>query len=1192
MKKLLYTFILLFSVIGYSQLSDLHYLPPLKQGQNNAAIQQQAVYLSTPEPTTFTVNVYRGTNATPIATFNISNISPATYNLANGDNNITLVNNANTGVVLSNSGLRFESPSGNRFYVNYRGNSNAQAASLTSKGRGALGTHFKWGGVPNLGAHPSKSNTLGIMATEDNTTVTLSGYDPDCEFRVGNNVAGITANTYTITLNANESFVFENYRGNNPTAANSDGWIGADVISDKDIVISNGSLNFGRQANSGNRDAGIDQPVPENKLGKEYVFVRGNGNTNGWTEFPLLIATSDNTQIFVNGSATPIATLNNGEYFEVPSSNYSSNSVGANMFVQTSKNVYAYQCMAGASQVYTQGLNFVAPVNCLLPDVMDNIPDIRNMAGITVSGGMTIIAATNTPDANISVTDGNGAVTLPPSNPVAGSSDWKTFFIPNLNGNVSVQSTGPMAVGFFGYNGAKGVAGYFSGFDTVPEVTLEIRGGSGCFVGSEIYESSGNFDAYQWFGDGVAIPGANSPNYAPPGAGEYFLRGTKGPCTYDSNTIQALYCDPDVFVNKTVDKSEIMEGETATFTIRVKNLGLGPLTNLQITDNIPAGLTLESNYTITGTWSGNTWNIGTLDGGDTAILELEVRADDIATLPLVSLTNTATNSQDQTDTNITQDNPSARITVHNDFDNDGIRDITDLDDDNDGIYDIEECNNLSYSISSGNPFISDLASVDDYLVLDIFSLDNSFNLQFNGNDVAGEIQFQPGATGNFAQFLDGTRYGQDGNPQIYALTGSDGSPLLRVIIDENGNFELYGSRSSNGPLEPLTLTTAPNTITWNASGINTISVDQDVVGPTNMSGILLTAGCDTDNDGLPDQLDLDSDGDGCSDANEYYKDNNADGNDGGEYGTGTPVVDANDGTVDTASYVRVYAPEIILGNTTENLGGIDINGQDVSLGQTIEYVLRFQNTGDDHVQNYIIRNVLPSNVTVDNIDISNATGTVPNHDLATNIITFNVPDNLVEVGDPEYSIRITVTIAGNCSEFVAACSSQLENRAYSTYTGTLNSSTFSDEPGNGPISVCANAPEVASNSIFNDLANCNQARTVQLCGDDVVLAAGEGFMTYSWYPDNNGNGIVDNGETQLNDGDPDNDPSTLYVTAIGNYIVEKTTDGSCPNMVERINVERFGDTQTNPIVDYFNQVNADINPDNDMQGEIVTCSIY
>ena len=387
-------------------------------------------------------------------------------------------------------------------------------------------------------------------------------------------------------------------------------------------------------------------------------------------------------------------TLNNGEWYQVPSTFYSSTNAGANMLIEASKDVYAYQCLAGGESVVTPGLNFVAPVNCLLPDVMDNIPNITDAAGVSITGGLTIIAAVNTPDANIQVTDGSGAVTLPAANPVAGSTDWKTFYLPNLTGNVSVQSTGPMAIGFFGFNGARGVAGYFSGFDTVPEINLEIVGGSGCFVGSEIYEASANFDAYQWYYEGVAIPGANSPSYAATQAGDYFVQGTKGPCTYDSQPVTALYCDPDIVVEKTVDAQEITEGETATFTIRVTNFGAQPITNLQITDDIPAGVTLSNAFTITGNWSGNTWNIGTLNGGQTAFLELEVTGDEIATIPLVNISNVALNTQDQVDANITEDSPIAHLVIHNDFDEDGVIDSVDLDDDNDGIYDVEECTDL------------------------------------------------------------------------------------------------------------------------------------------------------------------------------------------------------------------------------------------------------------------------------------------------------------------------------------------------------------------------------------------------------------------------------------------------------------------------------------------------------------------
>lgn len=657
--------LLLFAFIhaGYAQLSDLHYLPPLKQGSNNQAIQQQAIYLSTPETTAFTVNVYLGTSTTPLTTFSISKTTPATYNLTDGDNNITLVKNINTGVVLNNAGLRFESPSGKEFYVNYRGISGSQAASLTSKGRAAMGTSFKWGGVPNLGTHASKSNTLGIMATEDNTTIDLTGYDPDCVFRLGGNASGITDNAYQITLDANESFVFEAYLGNTFSIAQSQGWLGASIVSDKDIVISNGSLNYGRQANASNRDAGIDQPVPENKLGKEYVFVRGRGGTNGATEFPIIIGTQNNTEIYVNGSTTAIATINNGDYFEIPSSYYSSNSVGANMYVNTSKDAYAYQCLAGSSSIYTQGLNFVAPVNCLLPDTMDNIPNITNVAGSTLSGGVTIIASTSTPDANIHVTDNTGTVTLPSASSVAGTSLWKTFYIPGLTGNVSVESTGPIAVGFFGYSGARGIAGYFSGFDTVPDVDLQVTGG-GCLPDAEVAVVDPNFDDYQWYENGSLVAGANNATYSPTGAGDFYVRVTKGGCTYDSQSLSAYYCEPDIVLNKGADLNTVNEGDTVTFSITVESFGVDPVTNLVLTDVLPAGLELVSSSISKGSFSYPDWTIGTMDSGDLETLTLVTKASmNNIYLSTVDYTNTVTNSQDQTDSNTTTDDPSETVTV-------------------------------------------------------------------------------------------------------------------------------------------------------------------------------------------------------------------------------------------------------------------------------------------------------------------------------------------------------------------------------------------------------------------------------------------------------------------------------------------------------------------------------------------------
>ena len=129
-KFLLPLFLLLFfsALNTFSQLDSEHYLPPLKQVSNNAAIQQQAIYFSTPETTPFPIEIYRGTSATPLLTLTglakgAPKIFDSTNGLGNGDNNITLVTNTNTGTVLTNSGLRIIAPGGQKFYVNYRGRS-------------------------------------------------------------------------------------------------------------------------------------------------------------------------------------------------------------------------------------------------------------------------------------------------------------------------------------------------------------------------------------------------------------------------------------------------------------------------------------------------------------------------------------------------------------------------------------------------------------------------------------------------------------------------------------------------------------------------------------------------------------------------------------------------------------------------------------------------------------------------------------------------------------------------------------------------------------------------------------------------------------------------------------------------------------------------------------------------------------
>lgn len=663
MKPTLRTFLFLVFIFSstfvFSQLDSEHYLPPLKQVSNNAAIKQQAVYLSTPESTAFDVEVYQGTNNTPIATITgLAKGASKIYNLADGDNNVTLVTNVNTGVVLTNSGLRFVSPSGKKFYVNYRGRSSAQAGSLTSKGGQALGRDFRWGGIPNRANNGNLTTSLGIMASEDNTTVNVFGYDPDCEFRIGNDRGGNTADSFTINLNKGETYVIE--AAKNQTTANINGWLGASVTSNKKIAISLGGLNVGVRTTSGSRDVGIDQPVPTNVLGREYVFVRGNGQNE--TEFPIIVGTKNGTDIFAGG--TYLATINDGDYYEIPGSYYSSTNAGAAMFVTTSKDAYAYQCLQGATgtKIQTIGMNFIAPVNCLLPDKLDEVPQIDKIAGATSNvSAITIIASAITPNANIVVRENGVPVALPTPVNVVGTSDWKTFYVDNLSGEIDVQSTGPIAVGTFMSLGSNaGLAGYFSGFDSVPVVEIEITGG-GCFPSSDLKETTGNFDAYQWYHDGSPIAGATSDTHTPTALGDYYVVVTKGTCSYPSSVASVYNCDPDIVVKKTADISSVDEGSNVTFTITVESSGINPVTNLVIEDVIPAEFDLVSATPNTGTWNNPNWTIGTMNAGQIHNIVIVAKAK--LSAPAGTVTNTVSNTQDQIDSNLTPDDLTEDVTI-------------------------------------------------------------------------------------------------------------------------------------------------------------------------------------------------------------------------------------------------------------------------------------------------------------------------------------------------------------------------------------------------------------------------------------------------------------------------------------------------------------------------------------------------
>ena len=678
-------FLMAFSVTTMqAQLSDLHYLPPLRQSRwnvdENQPIKEQRLYFSTPETDAFTVNLYRGNDITPLHSISVSSSSPAFYNLPNGNNNITIIQKERAGLVLNNAGLRIESVNGKKFFVNYRANSMNQGTSLTSKGRSALGTTFKWGGLPLNRSQPSNSvtngnyninGTLGIMATEDNTVVDLFGYHPSINFRLAANASGLTDNTYQINLNAGESFVFEVVKEGADLAGQFiDGFIGASIVSSKPIAVSYGSMNMSivDNPNASGWDVGIDQTVPETKIGKDYVLIRGNGNNN--EEQVIIIGTENNTNICVNGSSTPIATVNDGDYHIINGTNYTGSSIGASMFIQANKPIYVNQILCGKlnNGKATGELTFISPVNCLMVNEIDNIPFIRTLAANGPSaafGGITIIASTAVSDTDIVVTStGDGSSNAYIFTNVPGTDDWKTCFIANLSGHVKVSSNGngPIAMSYILTGGNVGAAGYFSGFDNLPNVTVQTIG-DGCLPSSTLTATSGYSD-YSWYNDGVLIPGQTTETYTPTVPGNYSVQVRLATCIYESSPVTLVDCNPEIQISTLANVSSGQPGDTITFTVKAKYIGEGTLTNLVVNNIIPTGLTYQGYSatfgTLSGTATNKNWTIGTMYSGEEHILTVTTQVGAVASSSQV----TYSVSHTQTDGNTLADDLTETILLY------------------------------------------------------------------------------------------------------------------------------------------------------------------------------------------------------------------------------------------------------------------------------------------------------------------------------------------------------------------------------------------------------------------------------------------------------------------------------------------------------------------------------------------------
>lgn len=432
--------------------------------RSSGTVNDHYLYLSTPETTPFQVTITLG-NGVPIggSPFTLSQANPVRILIGNSQPSIMFLDTNDVNTVQSDKGLILEAT--RDFYVSFRVQSQFHAEILVPKGRTALGTAFRVGSVPQLYESNIRNFVTSFMATEDNTTVNISDYDTGVTFisPTGN----ITPTTQNFTLNRGESVVLSGYTN---VFANLTGFVGALITSNKPIVVNTGNATGGAGPDPGGggsgQDFNLDQIVGFDNIGQKYIVVKGNGSDS--SERPLVIATVNNTEVFVNGNATPIATLNAGEYFLIPTLNYQGVGTNLNMYIESSQPVYLYQIVAGSTNDATSGLNFIPPLSCYWQKSVNMIPEYNVIGNKTFSfSGIIVVTEVGS---TVSI---NGAITGASPQPVNGNAGWETYRIDGVNGDIVVESTGALAVGVFGSDGqAAGYGGYYSGFGSQPRDTF------------------------------------------------------------------------------------------------------------------------------------------------------------------------------------------------------------------------------------------------------------------------------------------------------------------------------------------------------------------------------------------------------------------------------------------------------------------------------------------------------------------------------------------------------------------------------------------------------------------------------------------------------------------------------------------------------------------------------------------------
>jgi gliding motility-associated-like protein len=821
--RFLFLFVCFFIVqLSSAQLSKKHFIPPLTSGDG---FSDQFIYISTPKNANVAYKITPvGNPDLPAYSGIVSNSNPVQQSVLDLNGNIDSdadsqlhIPSINLGSIYNNRGFVIEAE--DVIYVSIRVRSvvpqKFHASALVSKGISGLGKEFRVGGFVRDALSPLDLTFASIMATEDNTNVSIT------------NIFG--ASSINITLNEFESYIVS-------TSGNSaKNIIGALISSNNPIVVNSGSATGGFHNTPNFFDYGFDQIVDATKIGKEYILVRGAGDDD--FENALVIAHENDTDVSVGGNK--ITTLNAGEYIVIEGNSYSSS---GNMYINTSKPTFVYQGIGGTDSPANQDLFFVPPLSC------ENIGDVDNIAlidqvdnsGSPFIGGVTIVTNIG---ANVKI-NGNDINSITGSQGpfnVLGNPNYVTYKVIGLTGNVSVSSDQELYCAYFNFSGAAASGAFYSGFPSAPEINFETTIATlGSCIPNVTLEAANTdiFDSFEWqyFNENTGLWERRSTNssYKPLDSepGKYKLIGIVNctGATFESVEIPVSICPDDFDGDLIIDNLDV-DLDNDGILNSVESLGNAAI-NLADKDN-PQIIFQDAttNSTIISSVYTSSEATNTFIGQNTG--------------DFTSVVNPAPSSNEIYELNFTQKiNFLFRQSIT-------------------GNHVVNEGEFFTIKIGPSNKNITLLDPNDQLLI------DTNFDGEFESNITsisASEIRFKFKAnlTGSQSTF----QFVANQVEQIifeHHLTGASSSSTFNGFIqlttfskdsDGDGIDDMFDVDSDNDGI--------PDIYESTASKITLLGTDANLDGLDDVfEGI--TAGIDTDGDGIPNYLDVDSDNDGIFD---------------------------------------------------------------------------------------------------------------------------------------------------------------------------------------------------------------------------------------------------------------------------------------------------------------------------------------